>query len=62
MLNYGRASLVAPCKNLFAMQETWVQFLSWEDPLLKGMATHSNIFAWNIPWVEETGRLQLVGS
>ena len=33
-----------------AMQETWVQFLGWEDPLEKGMATHSSILAWRIPW------------
>ena len=35
------------------MQETWVQFLGWEDPLKKGMATHSSILAWKIPWTEE---------
>ena len=35
------------------MQETWVQFLVWEDPLEKGMATHSSILAWRIPWAEE---------
>ena len=40
------------------MQETWVQFLGWEDPLEKGMAIHSSIFAWRIPWTEETGGLQ----
>ena len=45
-----RASLVAQMvKNLPAMQETWVQSLGWEDPLEKGMATHSSIFAWRIP-------------
>ena len=37
-------------KNLPAMQETWVQSLSWEDPLEKGKATHSSILAWRIPW------------
>ena len=37
-------------KNLPAMQETWVQFLGWEDPLEKTMATHSSILAWRIPW------------
>ena len=36
--------------NLPAMQEAWVQSLGWEDPLEKGMATHSNILAWRIPW------------
>ena len=45
------ASLVAQLvKNLPAMQETWVQFLGWEDPLEKGKATHSSILAWRIPW------------
>ena len=46
-----RASLVAQLvKNLPAMWETWVQSLGWEDPLEKGMATHSSIQAWRIPW------------
>ena len=44
-----------------AMQETWVQSLGWEDPLEKGMATHSSILAWRIPWTEEPGRLQSIG-
>ena len=48
-------------KNLPAMRETWVQSLSQEDPLEKGMATHSSILAWRIPWVEEPGRLQSMG-
>ena len=44
------ASLVAQTvKNLLVMGETWVQSLAWEDPLEKGMATHSSIFAWRIP-------------
>ena len=47
-------------KSLPAMQETWVQFLGWEDPLKKGIATHSSILAWKIPWTEEPGRLQSV--
>ena len=49
---YGfRASLVAQrVKNPPAMQETWVPSLGWEDPLKKGMATHSSILAWRIPW------------
>ena len=42
-------------KNLPAVQETWVQSLGWEDPLEKGMATHSSILAWKIPWTEEPG-------
>ena len=45
-------------KNLPAMLETWVQSLGWEDPLEKGMATHSGILAWRIPWTEELGGLQ----
>ena len=48
-------------KNLPAMRETWVQSLSQEDPLEKGMATHSSILAWRIPWVEEPGKLQSMG-
>ena len=44
------------------MQETWVQFLGWVDPLEKEMATHSSILAWRIPWTEEPGRLQSMGS
>ena len=42
-------------KNLPTMQETGVQSLSWEDPLDKGMATHSSILAWKIPWKEKSG-------
>ena len=50
------ASLVAQMiKNLPAMQETQVQSLCREDPLQKGMATHSSILAWKIPWTEEPG-------
>ena len=48
-------------KNLPAMQETQVQSLGWEDPLEKGMATHSSILAWRIPWTEEPGGLQSTG-
>ena len=44
------------------MQETWVQSLSCEDPLEKEMATHSSIFAWNIPWTAKPGVLQSMGS
>jgi len=47
-------------KNLPAMQETPVQSLGWEDPLEKGMATHSSILAWRIPWTEEAGGLQSI--
>ena len=43
-------------KNPPAMWETWIPSLGWEDPLEKGMATHSIILAWRIPWTEEPGR------
>ena len=57
------ASLVAQMvKNWPAMQEIWVQSLSWEDPLEKGMGTHSSILTWEIPWTEEHGGLQSMGS
>ena len=49
-------------KSLPTMQETQVQSLGQEDLLEKEMATHSSIFAWNIPWTEETGGLQSMGS
>ena len=48
-------------KNLPAVQETWVRSLDQEDPLEKGMATHSSILAWEIPWTEEPGELQSMG-
>ena len=44
-------------KNLPTMQETWVGCLGQEEPMEKGMATHSSILAWRIPWTEEPGRL-----
>ena len=44
-------------KNLPAMQETWILSLGQEDPLEKGMATHSSTLAWRIPWTEEPGML-----
>ena len=57
------ASLVAQrLKRLPAMRETWVRSLGWEDPLKKEMVTHSSILAWRIPWVEELGGLQSMGS
>ena len=49
-------------KRLPTMQETQVQSLGREDPLEKGMATHSSTLAWKIPWTEEAGRLQSMGS
>ena len=49
-------------KNLPAVQEIWVRSLGWEDPLEKGLAVHSSMLAWRIPWTEDPGRLQSVGS
>ena len=54
--------MVQMVKNLPAMQGTWVQSLGQEDPLEKGMAAHSSILAWRIPWTEEPGGLQSMGS
>ena len=57
------ASLVAQMvKNLTIMEETWIQSLGWEYPLEKGIATHSSILAWRIPWTEEPDELQSMGS
>ena len=49
-------------KNLPAIQETWVRSLGGEDPLEEDMATHCHIPAWRIPWAEEPGGLQSMGS
>ena len=49
-------------KNPPAMRETWVRSLGWEDPLEKEGPTHSSILAWRIPWIEEPGGLQSMGS
>ena len=49
-------------KHLSTMWETWVQALGWEDPLEKEMAIHSSTVAWKIPWTEEPGTLQFMGS
>ena len=54
--------VVQMVKSLPAMQQTWVRFLGWDDPLEKEMATHSSILIWKIPWVEEPGGLQSLGS
>ena len=51
-------NLPAKCRR----RETWVQTLGREDPLEEGMATHSSILAWRIPWIEDPGRLQSMGS
>ena len=63
LTSFIQASLVAQTvKNLPAMQETWIQSLSREDPREKGMAIHSSILAWRIPWTEEPRGLQSMGS
>ena len=49
-------------KSLLAMRETWIPSLGREDPLEKEMATHPSILAWRIPWTEEPGRPQFMGS
>ena len=60
---FSGASLVAQSvKHLPAVWDTWVQFLGREDPLEKEMATHSSILAWKIPWIENPGGLQSMGS
>ena len=62
-LKRSQASLVVQTvKHLPAVRETWVRSLGWEDPLEKEIATHSSTIAWKIPWTEEPGRLQSVGS
>ena len=61
-LYWGRVLVAHTVKNLPAMQENQVQSLGWEDPLEKGMATHPRILAWRIPWTEEPGDLQSMGS
>ena len=61
-LPIGSASLMdQTVKNLPAMQEIWARFLGQEDPLEKGMAAHSSVLAWEIPWIEEPGRLESMG-
>ena len=56
------AAVTQTVKNLPAMQETWVWSLGWADPLEKGMASHSRTLVWKIPWTEEPGGLQSMGS
>ena len=58
---FGAFLVAQVVKSLLAMQETWVQSLSQEDPLEKGMAINSSILAWIIPWTEEPGGLQCMG-
>ena len=57
----GASPVTLTVKRLPAMQETRVCFLDQEDPLEKGMATHSSILVWRIPWIEEPGGLQFKG-
>ena len=61
-ITYRASLVVRMVKNLPAVQETWVWSLGWEDVLEKGMATHSSILAWRIPWTEEPNGLQSTGS
>ena len=58
----GASLVVQLIKHLPAMQKTWVQFLGGEDPLEKERTTHSSTLAWRIPWTEEPGGLQSMGS
>ena len=62
---FAHSSLLSPLaqavKNLTGMQKTWVQCLGQEDPLEKEMAIHSRILIWEMPWIEEPGRLQSMG-
>ena len=58
----GASQVAQTVKHLPAVQETWVQFLGWEDHLEKEMTIQSSIFAWTIPWIREPGGLQSMGS
>ena len=60
--SYGFSLVAWSVKNLPAMQEIQVKFLGPEDPLEEDIATHSSILAWRIPWTEEPGRLESIGS
>ena len=62
ILSFFIIQITQTVKNLPEMQETWVWPLGQEDTLEKGMATHSSILAWRIPWTEEPGGLQSMGS
>ena len=62
LLNNGASLVAQTVKNLTAMLENQVRSLGGEDPLEKGMANHSSILAWRIPWTEEPGGLQSMGS
>ena len=58
---YGTSLVTQLVKNLPALQETWVQFLGWEDPLGKGKATHSSVLAWRMSWTVQSMGSQRVG-
>ena len=62
MSKIGTSPVAQTVKHLPTKKETQVRSLSEEDPLEEGVATHSNILAWRIPWTEQTGRLQSMGS
>ena len=62
LMLFGDSLVAQTVKNSPAMQETWVPSLGWEDPLEEGVATHSSVLAWRIPWTEESGGLQSMGS
>ena len=61
VLLFGDSPVAQMAENLPALQETWVQSLVWDDPLEKGMAIHSSVFAWRIPWTEGSGGLKSIG-
>ena len=61
-IHIDHSQITQMVKNPAAMRETWVQSLGWKDPLEKGKATHSSILVWRIPWTEEPGGLQSMGS
>ena len=61
MYKLGAPLVAQMVKNLPVMQKTWVQSMGQEDPLEKGMATHSNILAWSLSWIEEPGGLRPCG-
>ena len=61
-VGFPGSSMVKNLPAMQEMQETWVQSLGREDPLEEGMVTHSSILAWRIPWTEEAGGLQSIGS
>ena len=62
MFFWGASLVTQMVKSLPAMQETWLQSLGGEDPLGKKMVTHCSTLAWEIPWTEEPGGLQCMGS